>query len=82
MDPCYWNAVIDGGTMSFKTEMDMPLANKAAAGIPITPGTLQVIKRNGQVTDFDLNKIKIAMTKAFEAVEKGAGASSRVRDIV
>jgi ribonucleoside-diphosphate reductase alpha chain len=47
------------------------------------PGTIQVIRRNGQVTHFDPNKIMVAMTKAFLAVEGGsAAASSRIHDRV
>jgi len=47
------------------------------------PGRVQVIRRNGKVTHFDPNKIKVAMTKAFLAVEGGgAAASSRVHDRV
>jgi ribonucleoside-diphosphate reductase alpha chain len=43
------------------------------------PGKVQVIRRNGKVTHFDPNKIKVAMTKAFLAVEGGnAAASSRI----
>lgn len=44
---------------------------------------LQVIRRNGKLTTFDKNKIAVAMTKAFLAVEGGsAAASSRVHDQV
>ena len=47
------------------------------------PGRVQVIRRNGKVTHFDPNKIKVAMTKAFLAVEGGgAAASSRIHDQV
>jgi len=47
------------------------------------PGQVQVIRRNGKVTHFDPNKIMVAMTKAFLAVEGGsAAASSRIRDTV
>jgi len=47
------------------------------------PGAVQVIRRNGKVTHFDANKIKVAMTKAFLAVEGGnAAASSRIHDRV
>jgi len=43
----------------------------------------RVIRRNGQVTDFDASKIQVAMTKAFLAVEGGqAAASRRVRETV
>src|SRR5437867_2587500 len=47
------------------------------------PGQLRVIKRNGKVTPYDANKISVAMTKAFLAIEGGsAAASSRIHDIV
>jgi ribonucleoside-diphosphate reductase alpha chain len=47
------------------------------------PGQLRVIRRNGKVTAFDESKIKVAMTKAFLAVEgSGAAVSMRVHDLV
>ena len=47
------------------------------------PGQVQVIRRNGKVTHFDPSKIKVAMTKAFIAVEgSGAAASSRIHHLV
>jgi ribonucleoside-diphosphate reductase alpha chain len=47
------------------------------------PGTLRIIKRNGKVVPFDVNKIIVAMTKAFLAVEGGnAASSSRVHETV
>ena len=43
------------------------------------PGQYRVIRRNGKVTSFDREKIKVAVTKAFLAVEGGhAAASSRI----
>ena len=46
-------------------------------------GQLRVIRRNGKLTAFDANKIAVAMTKAFLAVEGGnAAASSRIHDTV
>ncbi len=46
-------------------------------------GEFHVIRRNGKVTAFDPNKIAVAMTKAFLAVEGGsAAASSRIHDTV
>ncbi len=43
----------------------------------------QVIRRNGQVTDFDSSKISVAITKAFLAVEgDSAQDSRRIHDIV
>ncbi len=45
--------------------------------------SLQVIRRNGAVVAFDPEKISVAMTKAFFAVEGSrAAASSRVREVV
>ncbi|MFT5810614.1 MAG: ribonucleoside-diphosphate reductase alpha chain, partial [Rubritalea sp.] len=42
-----------------------------------------VVRRNGKLTSFDKNKIAVAMTKAFLAVEGGqAAASSRVHETV
>ena len=56
-----------------------PSASVAATA----PGHLRVIKRNGTVVAYDDNKIAVAMTKAFLAVEGGtAAASSRIREQV
>ncbi|MCP3687964.1 MAG: ribonucleoside-diphosphate reductase subunit alpha [Gammaproteobacteria bacterium] len=42
-----------------------------------------VVRRNGKLTAFDKNKIEVAMTKAFLAVEGGqAAASTRVHETV
>ena len=47
------------------------------------PGQLRVIKRNGKVVSYDDDKITVAITKAFLAVEGGtAAASSRIHDTV
>ncbi len=56
----------------------------ANADINVTaPGHLKVIRRNGTVTPYDGNKIAIAMTKAFLAVEGlNASGSSRVHETV
>ena len=40
------------------------------------PGGFKVIRRNGKVTGFDSTKIKVAVTKAFIAVEGQSGAAS------
>ncbi|MEO6824690.1 MAG: ribonucleoside-diphosphate reductase subunit alpha [Nitrosospira sp.] len=43
----------------------------------------KIIRRNGSVVPFEPNKISIAMTKAFIAVNGGQGiASARVREVV
>lgn len=47
------------------------------------PGVIRVIRRNGTVTPFDANKIAVAMTKAFLAVEGDTAAgSSRIHEKV
>ncbi|MEQ8232496.1 MAG: ribonucleoside-diphosphate reductase subunit alpha, partial [Gammaproteobacteria bacterium] len=47
------------------------------------PDGYRVIRRNGKVTTFDGNKIKVAITKAFLAVEGGnAAASTRIHRLV
>ncbi len=40
------------------------------------PGLIKVIRRNGTVTPFDANKIAVAVTKAFLAIEGDQAASS------
>ncbi len=47
------------------------------------PGQFRVIRRNGKATVFDSDKISLALTKAFLAVEGGSGAASaRIREVV
>lgn len=47
-----------------------------------TPGILRVIKRNSKIAPYDANKISVAMTKAFLAVEGGnAAVSSRIHEL-
>ncbi|KIQ04365.1 MULTISPECIES: ribonucleoside-diphosphate reductase subunit alpha [Pseudomonas] len=56
-------------------------ANQALAAT--APGQLRVIKRNGTVVPYTGDKITVAITKAFLAVEGGnAAASSRIHDTV
>jgi len=54
--------------------------NQSISDIETTaPGKLRVIKRNGKVVPFENDKIKVAITKAFLAVESGnAAASERI----
>ena len=55
---------------------DQDIANTA-------PGQLRVIKRNGKVVSYDDDKITVAISKAFLAVEGGtAAASSRIHETV
>ncbi|MGC9238894.1 MAG: ribonucleoside-diphosphate reductase subunit alpha [Acidithiobacillus sp.] len=58
-------------------------AQSEALEVPADLGRYRVIRRNGSVVPFDASKIHVAMTKAFLAVDGGAGAASaRVRDLV
>ncbi len=57
-----------------------PLSPAIAA---TAPGQLRVIKRNGTVVPYTDDKIAVALTKAFLAVEGGtAAASPRIRELV
>lgn len=66
--------------------LDQPegLAEANDPKVAITsPDRYRVIRRNGKVTGFDREKIKVAVTKAFLAVEGGhAAASSRIHEMV
>ena len=49
----------------------------------VTYAQFQIIRRNGHLAAFDPDKIAVAMTKAFLAVQGGeAGTSSRVRELI
>ncbi len=60
------------------------IATQDEPSVSVTaPKALRVIKRNGDVVPFDGDKIAVAMSKAFIAVEgDNAATSSRVRDFV
>ncbi|MBX2857346.1 MAG: ribonucleoside-diphosphate reductase subunit alpha, partial [Cellvibrionaceae bacterium] len=65
------------------TSSPKPSANPENTLNVTAPGQLRVIKRNGTVVPFTVDKIAIAMTKAFLAVEGGtAAASSRIHETV
>ena len=69
------------GTPSTSTSNEA--SSNASAMAANTPGQLRVIKRNGTVVPYHDDKISIAMTKAFLAVEGGnAAASSRIHETV
>ena len=66
----------DGSPASDSNDQDQSLASTA-------PGQLRVIKRNGKVVSYDDDKITVAISKAFLAVEGGtAAASSRIHETV
>ena len=57
--------------------------SESVSNIALTPGKMRVIKRNGKVVSFEEEKIKVAIMKAFLAVEGGAAAaSSRIHENV
>ncbi len=57
--------------------------NGSATESPASANGYLVIRRNGKVTAFDDTKIKVALTKAFLAVEGGqAAASARIHETV
>ena len=58
-------------------------ATLSASLTATAPGELKVIKRNGTVVRYTDDKIAVALTKAFLAVEGGtAAASPRIRELV
>lgn len=62
---------------------ELPPSHASFEAAATEPGQLRIIRRNGKVTAFDASKIKVAMTKAFLAVEGGGAAvSARVHDLV
>jgi ribonucleoside-diphosphate reductase alpha chain len=77
---------------NIESPLTEPAALSATAKVSLsdpTPATVNtltnynVIRRNGKLTSFDRNKIEVAMTKAFLAVEGGqAAASTRVHETV
>lgn len=75
---------METGSVSTENTADATPAAPNAVEIHATaPGALRVIRRNGKVTAFDADKIAVAITKAFLAVEgSGAAASKRIHDTV
>lgn len=71
------SSVRDGGATT--ATMNSDTIDMAA----MAPGQIRVIKRNGTVVSYDVEKINVAITKAFLAVEGGtAAASNRIHDTV
>ena len=61
-------------------EASKPITSSSMSPVP---GRYRVMRRNGTVTSFDLNKIIVAMTKAFLSVEgDSAAASTRIHNEV
>jgi len=74
--------------LGYRAENTVPLSLRAdqvnfSELTAMKPGELKTIKRNGKLVPYDDSKIKVAMTKAFLAVEGGsAAASNRVHELV
>ena len=72
------------GFATARSAQPLPPSGSLQAEVAATaPGEYRVIRRNGKVTAFDGDKIKVALTKAFLAVEGGnAAASTRIHETV
>ena len=51
------------------TARSLDTGNPAAEIAATAPGHYRVIRRNSKVTNFDKEKIKVAMTKAFPRIK-------------
>ena len=67
---------MESSAQSQEKEQKPQQTSKQQAKPAIAPGQMRVIKRNGSVVSYDAEKIAIAITKAFLAVEGGAEAAS------
>jgi len=76
-------SAVTPGNSSVQAKVTPNLSPVAAEIAATTPGEFRVIRRNGKVTAFDAAKIKVAITKAFLAVEgNNAAASTRIHETV
>jgi len=72
----------EGQAQSFEVAESLPEPLPASI-VATAPGQVKVIKRNGTVVPYTDDKIAVALTKAFLAVEGGtAAASPRIRELV
>ena len=60
---------MESSAQSQEKEQKSQQTSKQQAKPAIAPGQMRVIKRNGSVVSYDAEKIAIAITKAFLAVE-------------
>ena len=71
------SSVSSGSTDAIQSAQNIGELNVTA------PGKYRVVRRNGSIAAFDVDKISVAMTKAFLAVEGNqAAASSRIHETV
>ncbi len=65
------------------TQIKSKEKEEVSPNLVMSPGKMRVIKRNGKVVSFEDEKIKVAIMKAFLAVEGGSAAgSSRIHEEV
>ena len=65
------------------TQNKLKEKEEVSPNLVMAPGKMRVIKRNGKVVSFEDEKIKVAIMKAFLAVEGGSAAgSSRIHEEV
>ena len=65
------------------TQNKLKEKEEVSPNLVMSPGKMRVIKRNGKVVSFEDEKIKVAIMKAFLAVEGGSAAgSSRIHEEV
>lgn len=77
LSPFFTQLTFFGGTMPLLLEPEHVRSDESSVEFTVhAPGTLKTIKRNGKVAPYDANKINVALTKAFIAVEGGSAASS------
>ena len=70
-------------TMEQQLTQENNKSTEASSNVVLAPGKMRVIKRNGKVVSFEEEKIKVAIMKAFLAVEGGSAAgSSRIHENV
>jgi ribonucleoside-diphosphate reductase alpha chain len=63
--------------------LSQPLSDRAGQASAQSLNQYQIIRRNGAVVPFEAEKISVALSKAFIAVEGGQGAASaRIREQV
>lgn len=80
MTKIHENIITNNTTIAHFKETNNDVASSITK---LKPGILHVIKRNGSITHYEADKITVAITKAFLAVEgQHAAISSRIHDIV
>lgn len=75
--------VIESNILNDNPTFEITVMNPPTDMISNQPGQIRVIRRNGKIVPYQEEKIAIAMTKAFLAVEgSSAPASNRIHELV